>query len=222
MQYRTELHCHTSEVSCCAHVPAEQVVEEYIRAGYQTVVITDHLNGATESRFQTDSWETFTEQYLAGYHAAKRAAKGRLHVLLGMELTFNENANDYLVFGMTEEFIRSHAHMRQLGLAKFGRLARREGLLVYQAHPFRNTMTVMDPALLDGIEVYNANVRHDSRNAIAMQWADSYGLLRSSGSDYHQPEDVGRGGIVTDEVISDNKTLLRMLQNQPTLIASNT
>lgn len=36
-----------------------------------------------------------------------------------------------------------------------------------QAHPFRNGLKIVDPKHLDGIETYNGNPRHDSRNEIA-------------------------------------------------------
>lgn len=35
-------------------------------------------------------------------------------------------------------------------------------MLFYQAHPFRNSMKITNPELLDGIEVYNGHPGHDS------------------------------------------------------------
>lgn len=204
-----ELHCHTSEVSVCARVAAKDVVEHYIKAGYSGIVITDHFNRCT---FQNQP-EDMAEYYLAGYRAAKAAAGDRLTVILGMELTFFENANDYLVYGMTEEFVKKHLNIREMGLERFSALAHENGMAIFQAHPFRNQMTVMNPALLDGVEVHNGNPRHDSRNDIARMWAEKFDKRMSSGSDYHQAEDIARGGIVTQEPVYDAAALVDVLMS---------
>ena len=204
-----ELHCHTSEVSICGKVAAKDVVENYIKAGYSGIVITDHFNRCT---FQNQP-EGMAEHYLAGYRAAKAAAGDRLTVILGMELTFFENANDYLVYGMTEEFVKKHLNIREIGLERFSALAHENGMVIFQAHPFRNRMTVMPPGLLDGVEVYNGNPRHDSRNDIARMWAEKYEKKMSSGSDYHQTEDLARGGIAVKEPLFDAADIVRVLMN---------
>lgn len=204
-----ELHCHTSEVSICGKVAAKDVVENYIGAGYSGIVITDHFNRHT---FHSRP-EDMAEYYLSGYRAAKAAAGNRLTVILGMELTFYENDNDYLVYGMTEDFIRQYPNMMELGLERFCALAHENGMVIFQAHPFRNRMTVMPPGLLDGVEVYNGNPRHDSRNDIARMWAEKYEKKMSSGSDYHQSEDLARGGIAVKEPLFDAADIVRVLMN---------
>ena len=42
--YYYDLHVHTSNVSPCAHVKAEEVVRLYAQAGYKGIVITDHYS----------------------------------------------------------------------------------------------------------------------------------------------------------------------------------
>ena len=59
------------------------------------------------------------------------------------------------------------------------------GALIFQAHPFRDTMTVTSPKFLDGIEAGNFCTTHDSRNDIAAAWAKKFGMLTVYGSDYH-------------------------------------
>ena len=135
-----------------------------------------------------------------------------------MEIRFDENGNDYLVFGVTEEFLRSHPEIINMTAGEFSALSRQEGLLFYQAHPFRNGMTVTDPKLLDGIESYNGHLNHDSRNDIAMIWAEKHHLLQSSGSDYHDPGREARGGILVPERIRTQEELLKVLRSQPLLI----
>ena len=74
-------------------------------------------------------------------------------------------------------------------------------------------MRVVKPELLDGVEVYNGSTSHDSRNDIALMWAERHGLIKTSGSDYHNVElGLISGGIVTDEPIRTNSELLDILR----------
>ena len=98
MGYKTELHAHTCEVSPCADLTVEEVTDRYIAAGYSTLVLTNHycdyvIDNAGET------WEEKIGHYLSAYHAMKEYAGDRLHILLGCELRFTENHNDYLIFG---------------------------------------------------------------------------------------------------------------------------
>lgn len=215
--FLTELHAHTAETSRCAHNSAKTLVDAYLAKDFQAVVITDHLSESTfEAKDALDApWDEKVDIFLKGYRAAKAYAGDRLHILLGMELRFAEkgNINDYLVYGVTEDFLRKSGDLLKMRLASFSRLAQKNGLLVVQAHPFRNDMKIVNPAFLDGVEVFNACVRHNSRNEIAHQWATLHNLLGTSGSDYHQTGDEGRGGIQTETPIKNNDDLLNILKS---------
>lgn len=217
--YQYELHCHTAGVSKCANVSPEEGARMYIEAGYSGVVVTNHFNKYTfEDLPEGTAWDEVIDYYLSGWQRFRDAAGDRLTVLLGMEIRFDENWNDYLVFGVTEEFLRGHPEIIDMTAGEFSALARQEGLLFYQAHPFRSGMTVTEPSFLDGIETYNGHPHHNSRNDIAMMWAEKHGLLQSSGSDFHDPEACGRGGILTQEPIRSQEELLAALRGGPLLI----
>ncbi len=49
-------------------------------------------------------------------------------------------------------------------------------------------------------------------NFLAQLWAQERGLLRTAGSDFHDPDSHIGGGILTRERISDNAALLRTLR----------
>ncbi len=217
--YQYELHCHTAGVSKCAIVSPEEGARMYIEAGYSGVVVTNHFNKYTfEELFENNSWDQIIDYYLDGWRRFRDAAGDRLTVLLGLEIRFDENWNDYLVYGVTEEFLRSHPKLLDMNIREFSALARQEGLLLYQAHPFRNDITVTDPSLLDGIESYNGHPHHNSRNDIATMWAEKYGLLQSSGSDFHDTDACAQGGILTREPIGSQEDLLNALRSGPLLI----
>ena len=101
-----------------------------------------------------------------------------------------------------------------MGIAAFSPLARKEGALLIQAHPYRHGCTPAIACYLDGVEVYNACPRHDSRNHLARQYADEFGLIALSGSDCHQTEDVGRAGILSERMASDSMEMMRLLRSR--------
>ena len=212
MPFLTEMHAHTSEVSRCAHLDAAGVAARYLEAGYTTLVIANHFNNYTLDTAGSD-WQTRAAYYLRGWRKAVDTANGRLHVLLGMEIRFPGSMNDYLVYGLDEEYLLAHPYLYDMNLRDFSELVRRDGLLIIQAHPFRNGMTVMQPELLDGYEVFNGHVGHDSRNPIARAWCRTYGKIPTSGSDFHDPTSVIDAGIQTDVPITDMKQLCAVLRS---------
>lgn len=214
-KFLLETHVHTSEVSRCANAPAAKVVSVYESEGYDGIIITDHMSGGSVGLLKNASWDENVDYFLKGYNEALRAAeksgKG-LTVLLGMELCFLKSPNDYLVYGIDEDFLRKNGDLTAMNLRSFRKLADENGLLIFQAHPFRVDMTVVSYRLLDGVEVYNGSSSHNSNNDIAAFWADKYGLLKSSGSDYHGLRGMKPGGIYFDSPIKTNAELVAALR----------
>ena len=217
-KYLYEMHFHTKNTSNCANVKAKDAVEEYIKAGYDGIVVTDHLSPSTYMKYGREllSWKKKVDFFLRGYKEALKTADGRIPVLLGMELRFrtSEGDNDYLVYGINEEFLYNTPELLNLNSKKFYELCQKNGFLVFQAHPFRVGMKVTNPKYLDGIEIFNGNPRHNSSNDIAEMWAKKYDLMVTSGSDYHEYEDLGTGGIWFNKEIKDNKTLIEELNKR--------
>ena len=103
-------HTHTAETSKCGHLPAAEVVDRYVRSGFSGLVVTDHLHPEYLSRIDKDhDWNKAMDHYLSGYHASKkRGDEVGFQVILGTELRFPENDNDYLVYGIDEDWLRSN------------------------------------------------------------------------------------------------------------------
>ena len=212
MQFKTELHAHTSEVSPCGHVTAPEVAERFIAEGYSSLVITNHYCDYVIDTLK-GSWQEKMDYYVYPYHLMKEYAGDRLNVILGCELRFEGSINDYLIYGITEEFLRANPDLHKMSLRTFADLAHENGILVVQAHPFRNGMTVVNPALLDGMETFNGTPSYDGRNPVADAWAQQYGLIRTSGSDFHNPDQRGYGGILTSAAIRTGEELVSVLKS---------
>lgn len=209
---KIDLHVHTSEISGCAHLDAEEVVRMYAEAGYGAIVITNHFAPYNKRRFDKAGID-FVSAYEACYEKAKACGeKYGIKVFCGYELGFGQNGNDYLIYGMSVEDARECDKIFEMTPREFSTFAEERGILFYQAHPFRNNMTVVRPQYLFGIEVKNGNPRHDSRNEIARSWAERFGLHMIAGSDFHESEDLAITGIETDEDVDSMEALVEILK----------
>ena len=216
LPYLYETHVHTSEVSRCGHVPAAEVVRNYIDLGFNGIVLTDHINHSAFRNIPDAPWDEKVTFYLTAYRIACETAEKLdpdFRVLLGAELRLDGFDNDYLLFGVDEAFLRANPDLMQMEFAQMADCVHEAGMLLVQAHPFREDMTIVDWTKLDGVETYNGNDSHESNNPIADAWADRHGLLKTSGNDYHGTFGKKLGGIRTKEPIADNAHLLRVLRS---------
>jgi len=215
MPYKTELHLHSSEISSCGKIPAEEMVRAYSRAGYRTLVFTNHFFMGMFQIFKGETYEEIVNRFKENWLTAKEIGeKAEISVLFGIELRITDSNNDYLIFGVTPEYLIAHPGILEMSLKEVHELAEKDGFLIYQAHPFRNGMKIVNPQFLDGLEGYNGNARHDSRNDIAQKWAEKFSLPVVSGSDAHQAEDIAKGGIITEQPIESINALLQVLKNK--------
>ncbi len=211
--FKYDTHVHTSETSRCGRVPARETVRLYRDAGYDGIIITDHFCTPFFDSISGD-WKSKVDQYLDGYRKAlDEGNKSGLKVFLGMEILFDENLNDYLIYGFEESFLYENPGLCSLGLKKFSDFIKGTQIKIVQAHPFRRYITPADPSLLHGVEVYNGNPRHDSQNHLALQLANRHKLSKTSGSDFHQTEDIARGGMESQYPLKNMGDFIKLLND---------
>ena len=215
-KYKIELHAHSAESSRCGSVKAAEVVKEYKEAGYSALVLTDHYYARFFDKTSELPWDKQLEKYLKGYNIAQKTAEDKnFKVFLGIEIKFQDDSNEYLVYGLDEEFLFKHPNLHRLSLGEFKTLTidQKQEILIFQAHPFRLGMAPASNQFLDGLEVYNGNPRHDSQNEKALSYAQKNNLKMISGSDFHEYEDLARGGIAAAERPSKMGDLIALLKN---------
>ncbi len=209
---KIEMHAHTSEVSPCAKVPADGMVKACAEAGYQGVVVTDHFNDYVLESFPGSARDRVT-RYLEGFQRAQEAgAKLGIQVILGMESCIAGGPEDFLVYGIDKDFLYQNPRFYQYTQEQAYQTCREYGALFFQAHPCRSYCKPRDPHLLDGVEIYNGNPRHENNNRRAKKWAEKYHLMVSSGSDFHQLEDAGLGGIILSTNVQNSRELAAVLK----------
>ena len=213
MEYKYELHAHAKEVSVCAAIPVKELIEEYKKAGYSGIVLTDHYSPMTFHISELFNKKKAVEHYLRAYREAKQYETEDFTVLLGVELRFYATVNDYLIYGVTEEMLYELPFLLKTYIKKASKLLRERGCLFIQAHPFRKMITRADPKYLDGVEVFNGKASAEA-NESSLKWAEEIGAqIKTSGSDCHRATGAGLGGIITEEPIKSNEDLIRILKS---------
>lgn len=213
--YLTELHLHTKESSSCSNIPAKEMIEAYNKKGYSTIVITDHCSKGKMERLGNISWKQKMNYVFTGFDIAKEYGESLgLNILLGVEITLHQTNSDYLVYGIDKDFLYTHEKIYEYSLPKLYDLCHQKGYILVQAHPFRDNIELAPLEYIDGIEIFNGCHDEVSRNEKAEKYGMNTNKILTSGSDFHNWEDLARGGIVTTEEIKDIKQLVKVLKNK--------
>ena len=213
--YKYELHCHTARTSACGSMSAEDVVDLYLSNGYDGVVITDHfLNGNTtvNKELPHGTYEQKIDLFLQGYEQVKKAAKDRLRVFLGIEVTYL--GTDILIYGFDRKSLMACPELPDMDFRTLARFCRERGLLAVQAHPFREAGYIDHIRLYpdcEGVETLNA-ARNSLCNDLGAYYARSYGKIAIGGSHIHHLTQKMLSGMAFDEEAKDIGQLIRLIR----------
>ena len=142
--HKIETHLHTTYSSRCGWLEAEAIVSAYKAAGYSALIVTDHYNRTTFDYLGFDPAGPGDRigAFLEGYRRVKEEGKKQgLRVFKGAELRFDECENDYLLYGFRDDLLAEPDEIFRMGIAAFAPVARAQGALIIQAHPYRHGCT---------------------------------------------------------------------------------
>lgn len=214
MGYRYDLHCHTIEGSRCSHLTAAEMVAFYQKQGYAGFCVTDHFTGSTTVPEGTP-WPERIDRYFESYEAAVKAAEGTgLTVFQGLEYSIlrygtshmqtnaNITGNDFLLFGLTREWLKANEDAFNHGTNHLFDSIHAAGGFIVHAHPFGEgdwTLNIqLFPFRVDAVEVRNGGCSPEV-NGRANWFAESYGLLKTAGTDLHTTDRPFINGVETPE-----------------------
>ena len=208
--YKFELHAHSNPASGCSDLPPAELVERCKNAGAHGLVLTNHVVWWNRE----EDKEAWCARYLKDYLDTKAAGEQMgIKVLLGFEAHFPENSNDYLIFGPDESFIPEMYEHIGTSEQEFYTACHGEDMLILQAHPHRNNMEPVDPAYLDGYEVFNMHPGHNSRVAVAAQLHATHSGVITGGTDFHHRGHEGSLFTCFAEMPQNEKDLVRLLRS---------
>lgn len=215
--FKIETHLHTTHTSKCGWLTAPEIIAKYKELGYDGIAVTDHYNYDTWNYKGIDIENPVgaLDAFLDGYHRmCEEGAKAGIKIYMGAELRFFENQNDYLFYGFDEKLLENPKEIIDMGVVRFSEYKQSVGGVLVHAHPFRNKCVPIDPVLLDGVEILNLNPRHDSRNHLALAYAErNPHLVRTAGSDCHRPGDEGTTGILSETLPEDSFAFAQLIKS---------
>lgn len=215
-QYKYDMHIHSAETSKCGRIDAVDLVNRYKAQGYDGIAITDHLHESyINLLYCRQDWNTCVDRFLDGYRRAKEyGATIGFEVLLGMELRFAENDNDYLVYGVDENWLRQNPYPFRMGPQAFFERFKEE-LLIIHAHPYRDGNEFVRLDCVHGLEVVNSHPDHENRNELALAaYLERPELLPMAGSDAHRKGGECLAWVEFDRLIADSHQLAQAVRER--------
>ena len=192
---RIDPHVHSKGISRCSLVTCEQIIDEKIRLGYDGAILTNHCQ---QWYYSEDAHSEFMEKIISEYQCGKRyAEKKGFCWYLGIEVSLNKpHYADWLLYGVTEEFLRCSACLYSLSQEELFEYCNKWGVVMIQAHPYRQTPC--NPQYMHGVEI-NCSSGDLDKLGLVEEFAKKHNLLVTCGTDYHFTENAFRGGIYIPE-----------------------
>ena len=220
-KYLYETHMHTVEGSKCSDTPGRDYIARYRDFGYDGIFITDHFYHGNCAVDRTLPWPDFVHTFCSGYrHAKEEGDKLGFPVFFGWEENFA--GDEYLIYGLNEQFMLEHPEMISWTREEQHRAIRAAGGCVVQAHPFRVRNYIEDvwlaPYFVDGIEAINIG-NHDMENTLALRYGASLGVPMTAGSDNHHADRMtadNLAGVLLDEPLKSGADYVKViLEHRP-------
>ena len=201
-----DLHAHSSGISRCCQIPAEEVLKTAKEYGIDGIVLTNHYQ---KSYLQNDDADAFAKAYVEEFHYTEKIAEELgLKVFFGVEVTSELYKNVHmLVYGVSEKFVLENPRVFELDQEELYKLVKIYGGVLVQAHPFRNGCTVLDTAYLDGVEINCHPLYGNSYQKDLMEIAAENKLLLTCGGDYHADTYRAHCGMYLPDNICNNTEL---------------
>lgn len=226
--FRIEMHAHSMPASNCSHISPREMVDTLLAHNCHAVVMTNHYALAHLREQTREALADMTERLTADFREAYTYGQSKgLQVLFGIEIRFEENANDYLIYGLEAEDLKSMDPFLDGTLEHFRHHYQNEKpFLLIQAHPFRDGIECVSPELIDGSEVFNMHPKHNGHVSLATRWvADnrpfSHPMVMTCGSDWHHPNEDTMALLRTRTLPRSNAELLAILKSQDYLFDFN-
>ncbi len=182
-----DLHAHSSGISHCCRIPAEEVMRRARAVGLDGIVLTNHYQDL-RNYFNGGTCDDFARRYVAEYDYAKQWEPIiGCRVLFGIEVTMEHYDNEHLlVYGVSPDFVLAHPDVYDMTQEALYAAVKEAGGALVQAHPIRKGNNVlMDIDLLDGIEL-NCHPGYDGTHADELAaLAARHGKIVTCGGDYH-------------------------------------
>lgn len=215
MSFKYETHSHTSETSRCSRLHGAELVRYYKSLGYTGIFVTDHFFNGNTTVPHDLPWEERVNLFVKGYEAAaEEGNKIGIDVFFGWEYSFR--SSDHLTYGLDAEWLYAHPDVLSWTPNEYYDHVHEAGAFVVAAHPFRQAGYIPNISLFpdksDAVEVCNSSMT-DIVNERGEWYADSYGLLKTYGSDTHASNREFLAGVESEKKFESVSDYIEGLKN---------
>ncbi|MBO5909467.1 MAG: hypothetical protein J6Q67_06920 [Clostridia bacterium] len=207
---------HTLPVSRCARYSVRDNLEFYRSLGYDGIFITNHFLDGNINIDKALPYEEKVNFYFSDYEEAlKLSQEIGIKVFLGVEISYR--GTDFLIFGLDKEWYLAHPEIMDMKKSEELPFLASHGALVIQAHPYRQDKHIdhirLFPHCIEGVETINA-CRTELENKMADIYADSYGFVKTAGSDNHICSRLTHlAGMESETPLIDESDFIRRVRN---------
>lgn len=184
-------HVHSKGISTCSKISCEELVDKKMRLGFDGVILVNHCQAWY---YPETEHKHYVERVIEEFHRGKAyAEKKGFRFYLGLEVTLTDpHYADWLLYGVTEEFLRSSPCLYNLTQKEMYELCEEWGIVLVQAHPYRQSPC--DPKYMHGVEINCSHVDLD-KAPLVEAFAKEHDLLITCGTDDHHLDNEYKGGI---------------------------
>ena len=211
-----DLHAHSSGISRCCRIPAETVIEEARRIGLDGIALTNHYQ---KKDLKGREPLEYVKLYLEEFHRARAYGEANgIRVLYGIEVTMEGfKLVHMLIYGVSEDFLYAHPTLYEYSQEELYRAVKAAGGVLIQAHPYRRGDSLMDTALMDGIEISCHPLYEGTHCEEMRRIAERDGLLLTCGGDYHADTYRPKCGMYLPDSVTTGEALGAYLMEADTL-----
>ena len=201
-----DLHAHSSGISKCCRIPAEEVIRVAREHGIDGIVLTNHY---AKSYVPDGDYLAFAKRYTQEYRYAKELGDAcGFHVFFGIEVTMALDPHVHvLIYGVEESFIERYPTLFEFSQKELYKLVKANGGMMVQAHPYRRGDRLLDPAHLDGIEISCHPLYEGTYLKELTAVAKKHGLLLTCGGDFHADTHRAHCGVYLPDTITNGVEL---------------
>ncbi len=193
--YKYETHLHTAETSKCGISTGAEFARFFKALGYTGIFVTDHFFNGNTTVPQDLPWPARVESFCHGYEVtAQEGTRLGLDVFFGWE--YSSDWAHFLTYGLGKDWLLANPDLLTWNLLRYFDRVHADGGSIVHAHPFREGVELVQlvPDRMDAIEVVNCG-RPDDANRHALDFAASFDLPRTAGSDIHSTKQKRLCGV---------------------------
>lgn len=209
-----EMHAHTKGGSYCGYSDAKTIINDYKKAGYGGIVITNHFSA---SNYVVDLiGETHKEKLDYFFSLCDSVKKeGDIHgikVFCGAEVR-DCDGTEYMLYGFKRNFLYDNKPLFTFNQKELFKKCEKEKIFMYQTHPFREGVTCGEPNYMHGAESFNGHFHHFNNNHKALDFTKKFNLIKMSGTDYHRPNQPLTSHMLIPDSVSNEFELVEFLMS---------